>query len=239
MKENKKIVKEKLPKHIAFIIDGNGRWAKHRGLPRSMGHKAGMQTVMRTVKHAFKLGVEVVSIYAFSTENWNRPQKEVNYLFELFEEYIQNDMKELYDNNVRLMVMGDYKKFPKSLADSITKAIKDTKKNTGPILNLGLNYGSQDEILRAVNAIIKDGKKDITKDIFTSYLYTSELPPLDYIIRTSGELRLSNFMLWQAAYSEFLFPKKHWPDFKEKELEKALIAYQRRNRRFGTIKESK
>lgn len=239
MKINKKLNLEKLPTHIAFIIDGNGRWAKKRGLPRSMGHKAGMQTVMKTVQHAFDLGIKVVSIYAFSTENWNRPKKEVDYLFELFEQYIKTDMQKLYDQNVKLMVMGDYTKFPKSLADSIAKAIEDTKDHTGPILNLGLNYGSQDEIVRAVNHIIQDGQQSVTKEIFTSYLYTKDLPPLDFIIRTSGELRLSNFMLWQAAYSEFLFPKLHWPDFKEKQLEKALIAFQKRNRRFGAIKESK
>ena len=236
---SKKLIKEKMPQHVAFIIDGNGRWAKRRGLPRSMGHKVGMETVMKTVQHAFNLGIKAVSIYAFSTENWNRPQEEVDYLFELFEKYIDQEMQQFYDQNIKLVVMGDYTKFPKGLAESIANAIEKTKNNTAGILNLGLNYGSQDEILRAVNNIIKDGKKEITKEIFTSYLYTAELPPLDFIIRTSGELRLSNFMLWQAAYSEFLFPKTFWPDFKEKQLEKALIAFQKRNRRFGAIKESK
>ncbi len=236
---SKKLIKEKMPQHVAFIIDGNGRWAKRRGLPRSMGHKVGMETVMKTVQHAFNLGIKAVSIYAFSTENWNRPQEEVDYLFELFEKYIDQEMQQFYDQNIKLVVMGDYTKFPKGLVDSIANAIEKTKNNTAGILNLGLNYGSQDEILRAVNNIIKDGKKEITKEIFTSYLYTAELPPLDFIIRTSGELRLSNFMLWQAAYSEFLFPKTFWPDFKEKQLEKALIAFQKRNRRFGAIKESK
>lgn len=231
---------KKIPKHIAFIIDGNGRWAVKRGLDRSLGHKAGMNTLKNTLNKAFDIGIDVVSIYVFSTENWQRPQKEVDYLIELFREFFKTDYYKDIKQKVKLSIMGDYKKFPKDIADEIDKNIENSKNyDTPKTLNIGLNYGGQDEIVRAVNNIIKDNVKDVTKDIFNSYLYTANLPPLDFVVRTSGEQRLSNFMLWQSAYSEFYFPKILWPDFSEKYLIKSLKEYEKRSRRFGSIKENK
>lgn len=239
----KKMLNEKaLPKHIGFIIDGNGRWAKERGLTRSMGHKAGMIALKEAIKNSFDLGISIVSIYGFSTENWNRPKEEIDYLFNLFRGFIKSDFSEVSeakDKKVRLNIMGDYTKFPKDLVSEIEKALEESKDNDGFVLNLGINYGGRDEIVRAVNNIIKSNVKEITKEDFNSYLYTAGLPDPDFIIRTSGEQRISNFMLWQNAYSEFYFPKTYWPDFNKKELIKSLLNYQKRNRRFGAIKENK
>lgn len=226
-----------LPKHIAFIIDGNGRWAKRRGLPRSMGHKQGMIRMKKTVSHAFDLGIQCVSVYCFSTENWNRPQSEVDYLFQLFRDYFEKEFQDLFDRGVKLQVMGDISRIPQDVQDSINKAILRTQNNTGPILNLGINYGSRSEIVRACNLAVERGQK-VDIDSFSQLLYTANLPPLDLIIRSSGELRLSNFMLWQAAYAEFYFSNIMWPDFDNKQLEKALIDFQGRTRKFGAIKES-
>jgi undecaprenyl diphosphate synthase len=231
--------KEALPKHIGFIIDGNGRWAKERGLTRSMGHKAGMLALKEAIKNSFELGIKFVSIYGFSTENWNRPKDEVNFLFNLFREFIKSDFNEVEGKNARLNIMGDYTKFPDDLVKEIEKALEETKNNDGFVLNLGINYGGRDEIIRAVNNIINSGVKEITKENFNDYLYTKGLPDPDFIVRTSGEQRISNFMLWQNAYSEFYFPKTYWPDFNKKELIKSLLNYQQRNRRFGAIKENK
>lgn len=231
--------KEALPKHIGFIIDGNGRWAKERGLTRSMGHKAGMLALKEAIKNSFELGIKFVSIYGFSTENWNRPKDEVNFLFNLFREFIKSDFNEIEGKNARLNIMGDYTKFPDDLVKEIEKALEETKNNDGFVLNLGINYGGRDEIVRAVNNIINSGVKEITKENFNDYLYTKGLPDPDFIVRTSGEQRISNFMLWQNAYSEFYFPKTYWPDFNKKELIKSLLNYQQRNRRFGAIKENK
>jgi undecaprenyl diphosphate synthase len=236
---SKKLDVNKLPKHIAFIIDGNGRWAKKRGLPRSMGHKAGMLALKNSIKNAFDLGIKVVSIYGFSTENWNRPKDEVDYLFKLFREFIDNDFNEINKYDVKFNIMGDYTKFPNDLVKAIEDCLVKTKDNKTFTLNLGINYGGRDEIVRAINNIIKDGVKEVNKELINDYLYTKGLPDPDFIIRTSGEQRISNFMLWQCSYSEFYFPKTYWPDFNKKELIKSLINYQKRNRRFGAIKESK
>lgn len=237
--KKKVLNKEALPKHIGFIIDGNGRWAKERGLTRSMGHKAGMLALKEAIKNSFELGIKFVSIYGFSTENWNRPKDEVNFLFNLFREFIKSDFNEVEGKNARLNIMGDYTKFPDDLVKEIEKALEETKNNDGFVLNLGINYGGRDEIIRAVNNIINSGVKEITKENFNDYLYTKGLPDPDFIVRTSGEQRISNFMLWQNAYSEFYFPKTYWPDFNKKELIKSLLNYQQRNRRFGAIKENK
>lgn len=226
-----------LPKHIAFIIDGNGRWAKKRGMPRSFGHKVGMQAVKKIVTDCYDLGIKVVSIFAFSTENWKRPKKEVDYLFNLFYEYLTKNKSLFLEKNIQFRVMGDYTKLPKNLSDEIENVINLTKNNSKFILNIGINYGGQDEILRAVNLAIKDGKELLTKEDFENYLFTKNLSNPDLIIRTSGEERLSNFMLWQCAYSELYFTKTYWPSFNKKQLEKALINYQKRNRKFGAIKE--
>lgn len=229
----------RLPKHIGIIIDGNGRWAKKRGLPRTVGHDAGFDNLKKRLKYAFDLGIDTVSVYCFSTENWNRPQKEVDHLIEIFRNVIDTEFDDILGDNTRLYISGDYTRFPDDLAEKVERLLEKTKNNTGHRLNICINYGSHDEILRAVNNMIKDGVKEVNKEIFNSYLYTADLPPLDLIIRTSGEQRLSNFMLWQAGYAELYFEKVHWPSFTNKHLDKALINFQSRDRRFGAIKEKK
>ncbi len=230
---------KKLPKHIGFIVDGNGRWAKKRGMPRSFGHKVGLETLKQNIFSSFKLGIQVVSIFGFSTENWNRPQEELDGLFELFTNFLKSGGFDFDTMGIRLNVMGDYTKFPKNLADEIERTLERTKHYTNFVLNLGINYGGQDELVRAVNKLIKQGKTAVTKQDIEDNLYTAGLPKPDLVIRTSGEYRISNFMLWQMAYSELYFTKTYWPDFKFKGLIKALKNYQKRNRRFGAIKEGK
>lgn len=234
-----KLDKEKLPVHIAYIIDGNGRWAKRRGLPRSAGHKVGFETLKRTINDTFDLGIKVISIYAFSTENWNRPQEEIDGIFKLVEKLFENDDLNLKEKGVRLQIMGDYSVFPENIVKNCDKLIEDTKDNDKFVLNLGVNYGGKDELVRGVNNLIKEGKTEVTKEDIDNSLYTANLPPLDFCIRTSGEQRISNFMLWQIAYSELYFPKVMWPSFNKRHLIKALKNYQKRNRRFGAIKEDK
>lgn len=224
------------PRHIGIILDGNGRWAKKRKLPRIAGHKAGVLAIEKLIKAARKEEIEVVSAFAFSTENWNRQQEEINGIFSLIEEAIDKNAKKMIENNIKLQIMGDLSKLNKNLQNKIINLIELTKNNNGLIFNVGLNYGSHDEILRAVNICHeKYPNQKITKQMFENELYTSNLPNLDFIIRTSGEMRLSNFMLYQAAYSEFYFPKLMWPEFNEKFFKKALIVYSKRNRRFGKV----
>lgn len=227
---------KKLPKHLGIIVDGNGRWAQEKGLPRSLGHQAGLRTLEKRVKECFyEYNIPYVSIYAFSTENWNRPQQEIDFLMNLFRKYFKKSFVKKYPN-VRLNIMGDLCRCPMDIQESATKLVELTK-NSGPYtFNLAFNYSGQQEILKAVNEIINDGKKDIDKNIFESYLYTKGEPPVDFVIRTSGEERLSNFMLWQVAYAEFYFTQTNWPAFSKKHLEKAFLEYQKRDRRFGAIK---
>jgi len=227
----------KIPTHIAFIIDGNGRWAKKRGLPRSIGHKAGFNRLKKIVKECFNLGVKFVSVYAFSTENWNRPKKEIDGLIEIFKTYFDSKEFEKDYPNVKLNIMGDYHKFPQDLVDVADALIEKTKTNKDFVLNIGINYSGKDEIVYACNRIIQDNIKVVDRAVIDKYIYTSGQPEPDLIIRTSGEIRLSNFMLWQCAYSELYFPKTLWPDFNKKELIKAIESYNKRNRRFGEIKE--
>ena len=234
-----KIIKEKLPIHIAYIIDGNGRWAKKRGLSRSAGHKVGFETLKKMIYETFDLGIKVISIYGFSTENWNRPQEELDYLFEIFSQLFDDDILKLNERGVRLQVMGDYTAFPEKVVNNVEKMLEKTKNNDEFVLNLGINYGGKDELVRGINNLIAEGKTSITKEDIDSSLYTANLPPLDFCIRTSGEQRISNFMLWQIAYSELYFPKVYWPAFTKRHLIKALKVYQKRNRRFGAIKEDK
>ena len=229
----------KLPKHIAFIIDGNGRWAKRRGLPRMFGHRAGIKTLEENIIECRNLGVDVVSVFGFSTENWNRPQAELDGLFDLFEKFFTNNTIDFMGLGIKVRVMGDYTKFPPHLVDNANALIEQTRDNNKMILNMGINYGGHDDILHAVNNMIKDGVEVVDKKTMENYLYTAGLPALDFVIRTSGELRISNFMLWQMAYSELYFPKTYWPDFNKKHLYKALKSYQKRNRRYGAIKEEK
>ena len=234
-----KLIKEKLPVHIGYIIDGNGRWAKKRGLPRSAGHKVGFETLKTIIHDTFDLGIKVISIYAFSTENWNRPKEEVDGLIKLFDTIADADVFRLKERGVRFQIMGDYTKFPENMVKSCEKLIEETKDNTEFVLNLGINYGGKDELIRGINNLIKEGVTEVTKEDIDRSLYTANLPPLDFCIRTSGEQRISNFMLWQIAYSELYFPKVYWPSFNKRHLTKALLNYQKRNRRFGAIKENK
>ena len=228
---------QKLPNHIAFIIDGNGRWAKKRGLTRSMGHKAGIDNLDRIIKECFyEYGIHAVSIYAFSTENWNRPKAEVDYLMKAFKRYLSAGFAKKFPE-VKLNVMGDTAPLPEGLAENVRKSMEETKNNTKFILNIGINYSGQDELVHAVNNIIKEGYKTVDRQIIADHLYTSGQEFPDFLVRTSGECRLSNFMLWQLAYTELYFPSKHWPEFKKKDLYLALKEYQSRDRRFGAIVE--
>lgn len=225
-----------MPKHIAIIMDGNGRWAKKRGLPRTLGHKAGVEAIRGIVKECNKLGIKYLTLYAFSTENWVRPQDEVNALMNLLVEYLKNEFEELNSNNVVINHIGDISKLPKKCQDELISAYNKTKNNTGVVLNLALNYGGRNEIVSAINEILKSNIKSITEEEFNKYLYTANMPDPDIIIRPSGEQRLSNFMLWQCAYSEFWYADICWPDFKANDLHKAIYDYQKRDRRFGGIK---
>lgn len=228
-----------LPTHVAFILDGNGRWAQRRGLTRVAGHKAGVIACKATVQNCFDLGIKVVSFYAFSTENWKRPQKEVDAIFSLVRDFVKTDLQEIYKYDAKVVVSGDYTKFPADLVEALEECLEKTKNGKTFILNLCINYGGRDEIVRAVNSIIKSKVESVNEESFSKFLYTADLPDPDFIIRTSGEQRISNYMLWQCAYSEFYFPKVYWPDFDKQELIKALNEYGKRNRRFGNIKENK
>ena len=237
-KFNKKLNLQKLPQHIAIIMDGNGRWASRRGLPRNMGHKAGFENIKKIVEHIYKLGIKVVTFFTFSTENWKRPQEEIDGIFNLVRNHLKDDkeVQRLIDNDIKLTTMGDISKLPEDLYNKLTEVQQKTQNAKKLVLNLAINYGGRAEILRAVNEIVKSGKGVKTAEEFASYLYSASLPDPDFVIRTSGELRISDFMLYQMAYSEFYFTKTYWPDFSTKQLEKALIDFQKRKRRFGAVK---
>lgn len=229
---------KKLPNHLAIILDGNGRWAKKRGLPRTMGHRQGVETLVKIVRCCSEIGIKNLTVYAFSTENWNRPEQEVNYLMNLLEEYFKGLGKKLKNRNIKLKVIGEKTRLSDKLISIINEVQEETKNNTGMIFNIAFNYGSKDEIINAVKNMVNDNVT-ITKENLDNYLYTNESGNVDLLIRTSGEQRISNFLLWQIAYAEFYFTDVHWPDFKEKELEKALENYQNRDRRFGGLKDEK
>ena len=228
--------------HIALIMDGNGRWAKKRFLPRTAGHKAGVETIREVVKECSRLNVKYLTLYAFSTENWKRPKVEIDTLMSLLVSYLKSEIKELHSNNVRIETIGDISKLPQSCIKELDNARELTKDNTGVTLNLALNYGSRNDITNAVLDIVKDCKSDkiniesINEDTIKNYLSTKSTPDPDLLIRTSGEERLSNFLLWEIAYSEFYFTDVHWPDFNRQELQKAIYVYQNRDRRFGGLK---
>ncbi len=226
-----------IPRHVAIIMDGNGRWAKKRFMPRIAGHRAGVNAVRRVVEAAPKLGVEVLTLYAFSSENWKRPTDEVNDLMGLLKQYLQSEIDELHANGIRMRFIGDYKRLRTDLVELIEGAARLTAANTRMTLVLALNYGSQDEMARAVAKLIADGIAPgaVTPDAITARLDTGDLPPPDLILRTSGEQRLSNFMLWQGAYAELLFTDELWPDFNEASLQRAIDIYAQRERRFGGI----
>ncbi len=224
-----------LPQHVGIIMDGNGRWAKKRGLPRIFGHRAGVKTVRNIVEIASKLGIKCLSLFAFSTENWYRPKNEVKGLFNLLKHYIKSERENLKKNNIKLIVSGDISRFDEQTKRTLLKLIEDLKNNTGLVLNLCLNYSGRQEIINAVNKILASGIKKITEKEFEKFLYTKDLPDLDLLIRTSGELRISNFMLWQLAYTELYFTKTLWPDFSQKEFVLAIKDFQMRERRFGRV----
>jgi undecaprenyl diphosphate synthase len=232
-----------IPKHIAIIMDGNGRWAKERSLPRIAGHKEGVNSVREITRACGEIGVKHLTLYTFSTENWRRPKTEVSALMTLLLKTISTEVKELHKNNVRFTAIGDLKKLPKSTQKGIFDGIEITKNNTGLNLCLALNYGSRQEMVSAVQAIAKKVKNgdlkldEINETIFSNMLSTSDMPNPDLLIRTSGEYRLSNFLLWQCAYSEILMTKTFWPAFREDALIEAILEYQSRERRFGKVSE--
>jgi undecaprenyl diphosphate synthase len=228
-----------IPKHIAIIMDGNGRWAKERKLPRSAGHRAGVDRLRGIIRLSSDLGVESLTLYAFSTENWKRPSDEIGTLMSLLIEYFSKEIDELAANNVHIHIIGAYQEFPAPVRAAIERAVKRTETNSGLNLNIALNYGSRAEILRAANLAMQEtlneGKNEITAELLEKYLYTAGQPEIDLVIRTSGEQRISNFLLYQISYAEFLFPKEYWPDFSDERYIDALKAYQKRSRRFGGL----
>ena len=228
-----------LPKHIAITMDGNGRWAKSKGKLRIFGHKNGVKSVRDTVEGAAEIGIKFLTLYAFSNENWNRPEKEVNALMTLLVSAINKETKTLMDNNIRLFTIGDINKLPSKAQKELHEAITKTKDNTRMTLVLALSYSGRGEIINAVQNIIKDGKKpkEINEDTFQQYLTTKSVPDPELLIRTSGEYRISNFLLWQIAYSELYFTETLWPDFRRADLYKAILNYQSRERRFGKTTE--
>ncbi len=233
----------KIPQHVAIILDGNGRWAKSKGLPRNAGHTAGAKNVEVICEEAYKMGIKYLTLYAFSTENWNRPESEVNALMGLLENYLKNCLKTADKNNIRVRVIGEIGRLSEKFQEKIRELEEKSSVNTGLNLTIAINYGSRDEMVRAIKNMMEDhdaGKLPIdaiTQECFSGYLDTKDLPDPDLMIRTSGEQRLSNYLLWQLAYSEFYFAEVPWPDFDKKELELAIEAYNKRDRRFGGLTE--
>lgn len=221
------------PAHIAIIMDGNGRWARKRALPRTAGHKAGFNNFVSTVRECGKLGVSYLTVYAFSTENWQREKSEVDELIKLMNKGITDFLPEMQKNNIKLRILGDLTMFDDSSRKMLEKSVSTLSGNTGMLLSICLSYGGRNEILNAINKMLSEGKASITEKGFEEYLYTSGIPDPDLIIRTSGEKRISNFLLWQSAYSEYYFTDVLWPDFKKKDLHKAIESYISRSRRFG------
>lgn len=221
-----------VPNHIAIIMDGNGRWAKNQNKPRVFGHKAGANTLRKIMEYCNKIGVTYLTVYAFSTENWKRSQEEVDALMFLFKSYIKSERENLLKNKIRFMVSGREEGVNLSLMEAIKELEEVTSKDYEMTLNIAFNYGGRAEITDAVNKILKEGKTSITEEEFSKYLY-NDIPDPDFVIRTSGEFRISNFLLWQIAYSEIYITDKYWPDFDEVEMEKAILSYSKRERRFG------
>ena len=230
---------ENLPKHIAIIMDGNRRWAREKGMPISFGHKEGAKTLEKVVRYANKIGIKYITVYAFSTENWKRTTEEVSTLMKLFQSYLDDYSKRANSENIRVKIIGSRDGLSERMKDSIEKCMERTKNNTGITFNIALNYGGRDEIVKAIKNIAQQVKEEkisieeITEKTVSNSLYTKEQPDPDLLIRTSGEMRLSNFLPWQLVYSEFLFLDKYWPDFSEKDLDEAIEVYQKRNRKFG------
>ncbi len=235
--------KEKLPEHVAIIMDGNGRWAKKRDLSRIFGHQKGAEVVREVVRFCREIGIKVLSLYTFSSENWSRPKEEIDELMVLLKAHLLSELPEMQQNNIQLTAIGNLEDLPPSVLEVLKDVMEKTKENSGMILNLALSYGGRQEIIRAIKKILIDLEKkkitpeDITEELFSKYLFTSGLKDPDLLIRTSGELRLSNFLLWQMAYTEIYVTDVLWPDFGKEELVSALKSYQSRERRFGLTSE--
>jgi len=228
---------EGIPTHIAIIMDGNGRWAMARGLPRLAGHRAGTENLRRVIEACIEFGIRYLTIYAFSTENWGRPSEEVEGLMKIFEDVIDHELQELHDQGVQLRHLGRLERLETGFCQKVVKALEYTRHNTRLILNIAFNYGGRDEIVNAIQCIIRDGidAEAVTAELVSQYLFTSGVPDPDLIIRTSGELRGSNFLIWQGAYSEWYFPPVYWPDFDKEQLQLALEEFKHRERRYGRI----
>ncbi len=228
-----------MPEHVAVIMDGNGRWASAKGVPKFAGHKAGMEALKKTVRKSGELGLKYLTVYAFSTENWKRSEEEIGGIFKILIYYMQREIQEIHARNVKVNILGDYSVIPENAVAAVDKAIELTKNNTGLNFNIALNYGGRDDIRRGVVKLAEQIEKgelksgDITEELISKSLYTADVPDPDLIIRTSGELRLSNFLLWQSAYSEFYFTDQLWPDFDEESLVKALESFEKRKRNYG------
>ncbi|MGB1285596.1 MAG: isoprenyl transferase [Aggregatilineales bacterium] len=233
------VLPEIVPRHVAIIMDGNGRWAKQRGLPRSEGHRQGTENLRRILRAAVESNIEILTIYAFSTENWSRPRREVQLLMRILEMVIDRELKELNEQGVQIRHIGELDGIDPRLQKKVIQACETTKHNSKLILNVAFNYGGRDEIVHAVQNIIRDGvaADDVTEEMISSYLYTRDLPDPDLIIRTSGEYRLSNFLIWQGSYAEYYYTDIYWPSFDALQLREALLAYARRKRRFGKTDE--
>lgn len=231
----------RLPTHVGIIMDGNGRWAKKMGQKRTFGHSVGVQTLKNILKTCIDIHLPILTVYAFSTENWKRPQLEVNFLMKLFASFLADELESLCRDNVKINFIGRVDELPGGLPEQLHEAEELTKNNTGIILNVAVNYGGRDEIINAVKHISQDVQAskiavdEIDEGLIDSYLYTRDLPPVDLLIRTSGDIRLSNFLLWQAAYAEFWFTQTNWPDFSAEEFIQAIVDYQQRDRRFGGL----
>jgi len=229
--------RRRFPTHIAIIMDGNGRWAQKRGLPRLEGHQAGVENLRSVIEYFARLKLKYLTLYGFSTENWKRPKEEIDGLLKLLEENIEQETRQLHENGIRIRHLGRLENLPSGLQQAITRAVELTKDNKGMTVSFAFNYGGRAEILDAVRKIIGEGipTQQIDEQLFDSYLYTAGLPEVDLVIRTAGELRISNFLIWQAAYSEYYSTEVFWPDFDNKEIDKALLAYSQRQRRFGAL----
>ena len=233
MENISKIVEECNLKHIAIIMDGNRRWAKERNLPSAVGHKKGVDALKTTMRACDDFGIKYLTVYAFSTENWNRKPEEVNFLMDLLGQTLKNELKEMDENNVVISFIGDTTKLSDKLQQILKNAVETTKNNTGVHLQIAFNYGSRDEIVYAVRNIVSEGITNITEEIISNHLYTKDIPDPDLLIRTGGEMRVSNYLLWQIAYSEFIVIPEFWPEFNKEKLAECITEYKRRNRRFG------
>lgn len=231
--EIKKVVEETNLKHIAIIMDGNRRYAKKRGLPSAMGHKMGVESLKKIVNISDKFNVKYLTVYAFSTENWKRKKEEVDFLMNLLSTTLKNELQEMHENNVKISYIGDLTKLNDNLRNVLNNSYETTKNNTGVNLQIAINYGGRDEIIHAVCEIIKSGIKKVDENIFENFLYTKNIPDPDLLIRTGGELRVSNYLLWQIAYSEIYVTEKLWPEFNEEALVEAILAFRERQRRYG------